>query len=634
MIRLNIVKGEEAAVQPTDAFWRRLLNMVLNPAIVLACAIAVAILWLVTLQRIEFEREQAIEAAMKSNANLTIAFEQQVVRLLQSAEQMAAFVREQYLISGQDIELDRWIKERVIREAIFNTIVILNEQGKMVSSSRDMGEENYANRDFFLEQRHNLQGGLFIDKPVLGPISGRWQVPMSLRIAHPDGRFAGVVVMAVDLSNFSEFYHQTNLGDRGLMELVGLNGVVFERKIGLQESYALEVKKQDWFKHHISMPVGDFVDDGTALDGVVRIVSHRIMRDYPLMVMIGVSYDDELLPVRQRQISYFVAAGIATTALLTFTILLLWVLARQRVVANALQASEALFRATFNQAAMGIAHIAPNGRILGANEKFCRMLGYNEETLLKRTVYDLGGEQDKGKLKQFIELCLSSNAKIFPQEIERTYQRSDGSLLWVCEALGVVRDARGRPEFLVAVTQDITARRELEERLSYDALHDALTCLPNRVLFQERLAKVLAAARRHEVLAAVLYMDLDGFKDVNDNYGHAAGDALLKQVAERLENIVREEDTVARLGGDEFGIVLASLSREGDCRVVAGKVLTALSVPFQLEEGLIYISASIGAAVFPVHGTDASTLVAHADGAMYAAKYGGKNRFCNAPLQE
>lgn len=120
-------------------------------------------------------------------------------------------------------------------------------------------------------------------------------------------------------------------------------------------------------------------------------------------------------------------------------------------------------------------------------------------------------------------------------------------------------------------------------RLSHDVLHDALTGLSNRVMFHDRLARVLETARRHGRHAAVLYVDLDGFKSVNDQWGHAAGDLLLQQVARRLEDCVRAEDTVARLGGDEFGIVLATIERADHCEVVAGKVLSAMEQPFVLE---------------------------------------------------
>lgn len=308
--------------------------------------------------------------------------------------------------------------------------------------------------------------------------------------------------------------------------------------------------------------------------------------------------------------------------------LLLWALARQRRVARALHANEALFRATFHQAAMGIVHITPQGHILRANEKYCHMLGYTSEELRTRSLFDLSEGPAREAARQFLAERLADHSHTLSPEIEKPYLRKDGSTLWVCEALGVVRGAGGTPDLLVAVVQDITARKNLEARLAHDARHDALTGLPNRLLFQDRFTQVLDSARRHGWRAAVLYLDLDGFKAVNDLHGHAAGDLLLRQVAQRLQGCVRAEDTVSRFGGDEFGLVLATADAVDDCAQVAAKVLHVLALPFDLDGVRVQVSASVGAALFPDHGDDIATLVARADSAMYAAKKAGKNRFC------
>ncbi len=603
----------------------------LNLFIGLVCGIAVAAIWLVTVQRIAFEREQAEAAAMQANAHLAIAFEQQVFRTLKAAEQVAAFVRQQYLERGTQVDLRDWAERGVIREAMFNIVSVVDEHGEIVASSQTTGRVNYADRAFFKAHRDRAPGQagdeLFVSQPVLGRVSGRWQVPMSLRIARPDGGFGGVVVMSVDPANFTAFYHQARLGQQGLLELAGLDGVVRGRRVGGIDSFGLPTAGLGWIERRATAPDGDFIDDGSRVDGVARVVSYRTMAGYPLTVTIGTAHADELALVQQRRASYLLVAGSATVVLLLFAGVLVAVLTRQRAVAEALAASEALFRATFHQAAMGIAHVAPDGRILGANEKFCRMLGYGNDELRTRTVFDLGEPDEHEPMQQFLAHRLSALSPVLSPEIEKTYRRKDGSRLWVCEALGVVRGPQGAPDFLVAVTQDITARKELESRLAHDALHDALTGLPNRVMFQDRFARVLESAMRHGRLAAVLYVDLDGFKEVNDRRGHAAGDLLLQQVARRLEGCVRAEDTVARLGGDEFGIVLATLAQEHDGEVVALKVIRALAAPFELEGDAVRISASIGAALFPLHGQDIDQLMAHADAAMYAAKNAGKNRF-------
>jgi diguanylate cyclase (GGDEF)-like protein/PAS domain S-box-containing protein len=439
--------------------------------------------------------------------------------------------------------------------------------------------------------------------------------------------------MSVSPGDFTNFYLQTDLGQQGMLELTSLDGVVLSRKIGNRGDFGLDPSPLAWFRHRTDKAEDDFIDDGKAIDDVTRIVSYRTMADYPLMVTVGTAYEDELAPARQRESSYLLMAGSATLALLVFAGLLLLMLARQRAAVRALRASEALFRATFHQAAMGIAHIAPDGRIIGANEKFCLMLGYSREELLTRTIFDLGDGSEEERVRQQLTQRLSAMPLSFSPEIEKTYRRKDGSVLWVCEALSAVADSGGRPELLVAVTQDITARKELEGRLSHAAMHDPLTGLPNRLMFMDRFAQVLESAHRRGGLAGVLYIDLDGFKEVNDRRGHAAGDQLLREVGQRLESCVRAEDTVSRFGGDEFGIVLASLARAVDCETVAGKIIDALAAPFASGSVEIRISASVGAAVYPTHGTDAAILLHLADSAMYAAKNAGRNQFRWHPPQ-
>lgn len=598
----------------------------LNLLIVLA-SVFVAIVWLITLQRIAFEREQALASEMESNSSLAIAFEQQVFRTLKAAEQVAAFVREQYRQQGRAIDLHRWVEAGVIREQMFIIVSVVDEHGDIVSSSQNTGAVNYADREFFTAQRDAQVDRLFISQPVLGRVSGRWLIPLSLRIEGDDGRFAGVVVMAVSPEDVTHFFQQVDLGPQGLLELTGLDGVVRARKIGPRSEFGLGAGALAWFQRQKLQDADDFYDSGAALDGVARIVSYRTMADYPLMVTVATAYDEEMATTLQRRSTYLSAAVGVTLVVSVFVGLLGLMLVRQRAATDALQGSEALFRATFHQAAMGIVHVTPDGEILRVNEKFSRMLGRPAEALQGRNIFELSDTDVASAARDFLHGQLGSDSRALSPEIEKTYRRQDGSLLWVCEALGVVRNRQGSPDFLVLVTQDITERKHLEARLSHDAQHDALTGMANRVRFRERLDKTLASGRSSDALSAVLYIDLDGFKAINDSHGHAAGDVLLQQVARRLEGCVRNEDTVARFGGDEFGILLTSLGNKQDCETVARKVLAAVEQPFDLNGFEVRISASVGAALFPLHGHDGHDLVAHADKAMYAAKHAGKNRF-------
>ncbi len=179
----------------------------------------------------------------------------------------------------------------------------------------------------------------------------------------------------------------------------------------------------------------------------------------------------------------------------------------------------------------------------------------------------------------------------------------------------------------MTIIQDITERKLAEELTRRLAYHDQLTGLPNRSLFNDRLTMALAQAQRHRQRLAVMLLDLDRFKDINDNLGHRVGDTLLKGMAQRLSGLLRKSDTVARLGGDEFILISAELARKKDAAKVARKILEACRAPFACEGLEVQVTASIGIAFYPDHGQDSDTLVKHADMAMYRAKKAGRNNY-------
>jgi len=178
----------------------------------------------------------------------------------------------------------------------------------------------------------------------------------------------------------------------------------------------------------------------------------------------------------------------------------------------------------------------------------------------------------------------------------------------------------------LGVLRDITARKHAEARIQYMAHHDMLTGLPNRAYLVERLTTILALARRHGTLVAIMFIDLDNFKTVNDSLGHHTGDALLKEVAARIKEVLREADMVSRLGGDEFLVILADLAAREDAALVADKLLQTISAPMLFEDGELRANASIGISVFPRDGDNADDLIRHADAAMYGAKEQGRGR--------
>jgi diguanylate cyclase (GGDEF)-like protein/PAS domain S-box-containing protein len=208
---------------------------------------------------------------------------------------------------------------------------------------------------------------------------------------------------------------------------------------------------------------------------------------------------------------------------------------------------------------------------------------------------------------------------------EWLHQRKNGNV-FPAEVCLTALTLSGRPT-LLATVRDITDRKVAEERIQYLAYYDALTGLPNRTLLQDRLAKTLAGARRQKDKVALLFLDLDGFKNINDSLGHSVGDLLLQEVAERLKTWGREQDTVARLGGDEFFIMLTNVKDVPDAAVAAERLMDAMTAEFVVQGHFLKVSCSIGISIFPEHGTDCETLIKNADAAMYNAKECGRSNF-------
>jgi diguanylate cyclase (GGDEF)-like protein/PAS domain S-box-containing protein len=202
----------------------------------------------------------------------------------------------------------------------------------------------------------------------------------------------------------------------------------------------------------------------------------------------------------------------------------------------------------------------------------------------------------------------------------------DGSIKWaLSRGMIVHRDDEDKPLRMIGTHADITERKNIEQKIQQMAHYDALTELPNRVLINDRLKQALAQAKRENKFLALMFLDLDKFKPVNDTLGHDVGDALLKQVAKRLQLSIRASDTVARIGGDEFVVLLPTVEVTHDAVLVAEKILETLNQPFEIAGHKLNISSSIGIALYPQHATDEHGLLVHADTAMYYSKKAGRN---------
>ncbi|HEX8194733.1 MAG TPA: EAL domain-containing protein [Pyrinomonadaceae bacterium] len=289
---------------------------------------------------------------------------------------------------------------------------------------------------------------------------------------------------------------------------------------------------------------------------------------------------------------------------------------------DALQESEARFRSSFDYATVGMALVSPTGRWLQVNQSLSELLGRDESDLLESNYQSIVHETDLPSLEAKIEGLLAGE---FPAcQMEVRLIRRDEKEVWALLSASTAGDAQNSIKHLIFQTQDVTLRKTAEDKLRHDASHDALTGLPNRASYTRKLEQALARSKETGKLIAVLFLDLDGFKLVNDSLGHVVGDDLLKGTAGRLLECLRGRDTVARLGGDEFTILLEDLPDISQAVRVAERVKQRLTEPFELAGQEIFIGTSIGIATSEIEYADSSEILRDADAAMYQAKARGK----------
>jgi diguanylate cyclase (GGDEF)-like protein/PAS domain S-box-containing protein len=350
--------------------------------------------------------------------------------------------------------------------------------------------------------------------------------------------------------------------------------------------------------------------------------------DAYLVLYCGGDGDPEDLRSRSSRLQHAMAAGYAQ-ALRRRTLseqeaIAQAALQAQGVVAQALHASEARFRAVFEGAAIGIGIADLDGTILQVNGALVRMFGGSEQAVRGRNVKEWTHAEDAPQVWRLYDELVRGEREHY--HVEKAFYRPDGTVLWTNLTVSLLRDADGEPQYQLALMEDTTERRLLNLRLRYEATHDALTGLPNRTLFFERLEKVLSQGGDRRF--GLCYLDLDGFKTINDSLGHAAGDRLLVEVADRLQSCATAPgEMVARLGGDEFVALTTGPDSRREVDELAARIMNALLAPVRIDGRELTVRGSIGIVEGAAGERSAAEVLRSADITMYRAKSAGGNRF-------
>jgi diguanylate cyclase (GGDEF)-like protein/PAS domain S-box-containing protein len=366
---------------------------------------------------------------------------------------------------------------------------------------------------------------------------------------------------------------------------------------------------------------------GGAVEGPPEIVEYLVVagRSWTMALHFQSGFGGRAAKDKSQMIAL---GGLGLSTLLA---LLTWVLLteRTRAVATATRMTEELreaknhFELIFDASPDGVViSWLEDNKIIDVNGGFTALTGYTRADVIGKSLLDLHLWSDPEDRQHYLNELLDKGSC---ENLEVLLQRKDGQ-----QVVGIVSakivSFKGYPG-VVGVIRDITGRKAAEQRIAHMAQHDTLTNLPNRALLGDRLRHAIAHARRHGTRMALMYIDLDRFKPVNDSLGHQVGDLLLKAVARRMQDSVRASDTVARIGGDEFVVLLPAIGDDRDALQVAEKVRAALNEPFRLSGGhVVRISSSTGIAIYPDHATDEIALAKCADDAMYVSKARGRDR--------
>lgn len=289
-----------------------------------------------------------------------------------------------------------------------------------------------------------------------------------------------------------------------------------------------------------------------------------------------------------------------------------------------LRITENRYRTLLDNSSDAIFSFNKNGQYLYVNEEFAKnVCGKNPEFIIGKKIWDIFSKEEAEKRFAIVKWVFE-NGETKNIEVRVPSPNGDSYHLTTVKP---IFDAHDNVTFVICISKEITDRKLMEEKLKRSAHYDSLTDLPNRVLFSDHTKYAISQAERHKTKFALMYIDLDKFKPVNDTFGHDVGDLLLKAVAKRLQECLRKSDTAGRIGGDEFIVLLPKIDNQQDALNVAEKIQFALNQPFELHSyPAIHITSSIGVAIYPEHGCTETQLSRNADKAMYVAKENGRNK--------
>jgi diguanylate cyclase (GGDEF)-like protein len=578
--------------------------------------------------RLNTDRAEAQQNAGQRVDALAQAYADYLSRLLEQLDLITLHVKHDWETSDGQVDLDRLYKAGLYPSTDRVFVTIINRSGSPVTSTRPIVKPfNIAERDYFLRHRFNPSPALSVGTPLPGNRTPEPIIRFTRRLVDSRGEFDGIVVVSVLPALLTSFYADASLGKQGFLTVTGEDGVLRASKLGPDTQVP---------PRPILRPTAPLMPNtGVELlpaenfsDGVPRMVASRPLKPYPLVAVVGLSQAEILAGYQASEATYRSASAAGMVLLTLFAVVATGLSVRLAWRKHQAEQVESTYRMAIDGGQEGFYMVRAlterGGEIADfliedCNERGAEFVGSTRATLIGTRFSDLYSGHHAQVVLGIFRGAMASG---FYEDEFLVSPHSPLKSAWMHRRL--VRSGAG----LAMTLRDISEAKQHEQMLSTMANSDALTLLPNRHWMMQFLPQALQRAEAVGMRLAVLFVDLDDFKTVNDMQGHAAGDLLLRGAAERLKSVLKPGDSVTRLGGDEFTIVLENLDTVAEAETVARRIGEAFSTPFEVGADSHTIGISIGISLYPDHTTDPDTLLRYADIAMYAAKQDGKSRFC------
>jgi diguanylate cyclase (GGDEF)-like protein len=602
------------------------------PVLALLCC---AVLWTVAVYRAHAETARAEQLVLKEADAYAQAYEQYLSRSIAQMDQITMQLKHSWEHSYRPTLLEDMRSDGMFTDDAFVSVSVIGADGRVLSSTRGIDPAaSFGQAKFFIQHRNNISTALRVGTAPPGLRAGRDAVLFTRRVDRNGDEFDGVVVMAVDASYFTSFVGPSVLGRDGLLVMAGTESKLQVEQRGAGGAAGAEAMAPRGIALApraiaLAGASGSMLIDGADgfRDGVARVTGWRRSAAYPVVALVALSHREAVAAANvywQESRDHALVATLCLLVLAGFASLLsLRAAARERDQDEVRRA----YRTATESANDGFYMVAPQRdrrgrivdfRIVDCNERGAYFYGLTRGELVGRLVSEIDSGLAGMNLVDSYRLAMSNG---FHEEDRRMPADGRLNIVWGRRRLVRVGGA------LAVTLQDISERKAHEDQMARLANEDSLTGLPNRHWLLHYIPSMIARARAEEGSLALLFIDLDEFKQVNDSHGHAVGDRLLAAAAQRLVALLRPTDRVARFGGDEFVVLLQPARDEIQVAGVAERIVDAFQAPFAIGDGMhASVGASVGISMYPRDGLDASTLIRHADIAMYAGKNDGKGQ--------